>query len=556
MVTNKLYVKTINKIALTLSITFCLTYILYEHKNIGSYNFYFLLLSATLPLVVLFNRLKKYLFAKRYFFLVICTGLFFCSINFGNQGGYELYFLLIVCIAGPLFSNYKKNRGSYIIIVVIFCLWLTLFINDFTLFDINQFNEAQRNEIQPYVLMGLLTNIILSLLFYSYENININKEMAAINKKIIVESEEKTNFVNLMSHEIRTPLNAMNGLIHILKTENPEEHQQSYLESMEEAGKLLLDKLNNYLTFIKYEVKKVNTDKQEVNILELTESLVIASKLILEKKGIKFELDIDKYLPIVKLDSDKFSIILNQLLSNAVKHTNEGTVSLSIKEKNKHQIDKATIEVTLKDTGCGLSETKQQLILDKNNYLSSLSMQNDKVGLGLQIVKKILTIFNSNLEIKSKPGLGSLFKFTLELDKVTETASNIETPQQKDLKIDNKKILIVDDNRLNIIVTQKILEAENAIIDSACNGLEALEKVKVTDYDLILMDIHMPVLNGYKATEEIRKFNSKIPIFALSGELLDEVKVDLNYYGLNGLIIKPYEPNYLITVLKNNIGYE
>ena len=243
-------------------------------------------------------------------------------------------------------------------------------------------------------------------------------------------------------------------------------------------------------------------------------------------------------------------------MSNAVKHTNKGTVSLSIKEKNKHQIDKATIEVTLKDTGCGLSEIKQKLILDKNNYLSSLSIQNDKVGLGLQIVKKILIIFNSNLEIKSKPGLGSLFKFTLELDKVTETASNIETPQQKDLKIDNKKILIVDDNKLNILVTQKILEAENVILDSACNGLEALEKVKVIDYDLILMDIHMPVLNGYKTTEEIRKFNSTIPILALSCSLLDEVKENLDYYGLNGLIIKPYEPNYLITILKNNIGYE
>ena len=305
MVTNKLYVKTINKVALTLSITFCLTYILYEYKNIGSDNFYLLLLSATLPLIVLFNRLKKYLFAKRYLFFILCPGIFFCSLNYGSQGGYELYFLLMVCIAGPLFSNYKKNRGSYILIGIIFCLWLTLFINDFTLFDINQFNEAQRNEIQPYVLMGLLTNIILSLLFFSYENINNNKEMAAINKKIIVEIEEKTNFVNLMSHEIRTPLNAMNGLIYILKTENPEEHQQSYLESMEEAGKLLLDKLNNYLTFIRYEVKKVNADKQEVNILELTESLVIASKLILEKKGIKFELDIDKNLPIVKLDSEE-----------------------------------------------------------------------------------------------------------------------------------------------------------------------------------------------------------------------------------------------------------
>ncbi|MEN8704089.1 MAG: response regulator [Polaribacter sp.] len=407
------------------------------------------------------------------------------------------------------------------------------------------------------MIILLLIASVIQLVFFTRNNIyHFNKNKKA-EQKALEDSKEKTNFLNTMSHEIRTPLNAINGLSYILKTENPEKHQVNYIDSLLYFGKNLMTLLNNVLDYSKYQSEKLVLDSKPNNIVETIKKEALNYQKECENKGLIFKLDIDDTIPNVEIDSKKFGSVVDNLVLNAIKFTHNGNVSLSVKNISKKK-DNVVLTITVKDTGEGLSKNKQEIILDKKNDIYGITQNKDqKIGLGIPIVKSILHLMNSELNIKSKPRLGSSFYFTLNLNKAALTKEvEIHEINNNNLKLYGKRVLLVDDNKINILVAKKCLEKEKLVITEANNGLEAVEKMQQQYFDIVLMDIQMPILNGFEATKKIRTFNKNTPIFALSASVLQDVKEDLHTYGLNGLILKPFNPEELINTLKKHIGYE
>ena len=548
--------KATSRTAVLFSLIFLNGFIFCYITGITTYRNYLLLFSAVSFSVVFLTKLKNTLIPRIVLLVTLYLGIFFYSLVYGASGCVEIFLLVIVGMVFGMFSYEKEKWYIYFFAVITLVIWLTLYLNDFTISGIAQLTEAERNFIYLDVMFCLLLSVVIQLYNYHLLNFEFHQNIKEIQKQASKDAEVKTNFLNTMSHEIRTPLNAINGLSYILKTENPEEHQINYINSIEYSGKNLMNMLNNYLEFSKYQGDMIELEIRSCTIQEIIKELAIQYEVECENKGILFELNLDQDIPDVQLDEDKFIRVIDNLMSNAIKFTKNGLISLSVKEKTQNN-NTSEIQIIVKDSGLGISSTKQHLILDKNDYIYSLIKNDNKIGLGLPIVKHILELMNSKLSIKSKLGLGSLFQFTLELQKSSlEVDENEALEKENKLKIIGRRVLIVDDNNLNILVAQKFLEKEELIVDSANNGLEAVDKMKAKDFDLVLMDIHMPKLNGFKATEKIRKFNTKTPIYAMSGSVLDDIKEELEYYGLNGLITKPFKPSELIETLKNNIGYE
>ncbi|WP_334057459.1 response regulator [Polaribacter sp. P097] len=556
---NKLSVsfrKATARTAVLFSLIFLNGFIFCYITGITTYRNYLLLFSAASFSVVFLTKLKNTLIPRLVLLVTLYLGVFFYSLVYGASGCVEIFLLVIVGMVFGMFSYEKEKWYIYFFAAITLGIWLTLYLINFTIPGVAQLTAAERNVIYLDVMICLLLSVVIQLYNYHRLNYEFYQNIKEIQVQASQDAEEKTNFLNTMSHEIRTPLNAINGLSYILKTENPEEHQIDYINSIEYSGKSLMNMLNNYLEFSKYQGDMIELEIASCTIQDVIKDIVIHHEVECENKGILFELNLDDNIPDVHIDVNKLNRVIDNLLSNAIKFTKTGLICLTVKEKKSNPTT-SEIEFIVKDTGAGISNTKQQLILDKNDYIYSLFKNDNKIGLGLPIVKHILELMNSKLFIKSKLGLGSLFQFTLELEKASlATNKNESLKEENKLKIAGKKLLIVDDNKLNIMVTQKFLEQEELLIESANDGLEAVDKMKANDFDMVLMDIHMPNLNGYKATEEIRKFNTNTPIFAMSGSVLDDIKEELEFYGLNGLIIKPFKPNNLIELLKNNIGYE
>ena len=504
------------------------------------------------------NKLNYTLLAKIIYFFAFNGYITFFSIVYGKNASVEFFFTASLAMTFFIFSFNKEKTYVYFFSFLIFFLWLFLYLTDFTPFNIETIAPINNSILYINVFILLLLTIIIQLRYYTNRNINIYNNNQKLRASAIKNSTDKIEFLNTMSHEIRTPLNAINGLTFILKKNKPENHQIENIKSLEVNGANVMRLLNNVLDFSKYQSDKIFLDITTLNIYE---SLKEKSKLYEEhckEKDLTFILAIEEDLPIVNIDSTKFENLLDNLVYNAINATSQGQIKLSI-TKIKNKTDKnITLNFEIKDTGIGLSQEKQKILLNNNIYYHNNSNSYKKVGLGLSIVKSILTLMKSELKIKSELELGSIFSFTITLEKakITHTQKQNTLPNLDNLNLKNKNILIVDDNKINILVAKQCLLKEGLIISEASNGLEAVELTKNKSFDIILMDIQMPVMDGFEATEKIREFNTKVPIIALSASVLDNIKYDIEKHGLNGLILKPFKPEELIATIKNEIGYE
>ena len=524
------------------------------------YAWTFIISSILFITVYFLNRFNNF-YARLILFLNLNSLIFYFSLAYGTSGTVEIFFLLILSMQYAMFSIMHEKKYIVAFTLLTLGLWITLYLNDFKLFNIETIPLAIKPFIHINIMVAILVCVIVQLYNYSIINIDFYQKLRNLQSAALQESKNKTTFLNTMSHEIRTPLNAINGISFLLKSEKPENHQLELINSIESSGKKLVDMLNNYLEFSKYQGDMVELENRTTDL-----NISIAEKLAkyeecCQKKGISFKAEISKNIPKVIIDIDKFFRILDNLISNALQFTNEGEIYLSIQAK-KIESNQLELDVSVKDTGKGISKIKQQLILDKNDYIYSLLKSDNKIGLGLPIIKLVLQLMDSKLQVKSMPGLGSRFQFTLNLETGSAQPNNVilndntTNSNKTDLKLAGKKVLLVDDNQLNILVAQKFLEKQDLSVEVANDGLEAIEKAKSTHFDIILMDINMPKLNGFEACEKIREFNTKVPILAMTASVLEEIKDDLDKFKFNGLILKPFKPEALILTLKNSIVYE
>ncbi len=369
----------------------------------------------------------------------------------------------------------------------------------------------------------------------------------------------KANFLSTMSHEIRTPMNAVLGFTTIL-LQNAREDQIEHLKLIKYSGDNLLVLINDILDFSKIEAGKIDFEKVDFNIKELIYNIQGALLEIARNKEILLKVRFDDKLPeMVMGDPVRLGQILTNLASNAVKFTETGKVIISASLVSQSEESKSmNIVFEVKDTGIGIPKDKQEFIFESFTQASSeTSRKYGGTGLGLAISKRLIELQGSSIQLDSEPGKGSSFSFNLNFDNSTSylvAHTYVDANVSKELIVQEKtlkglRILIVDDNKINVLLVKQFFKLWNIESDKAENGLIAVEKVKQKDYDLVLMDLQMPVMDGYDATQAIRKLKGKkyqaLPIIALTASAVGDVKAEVLKSGMNDYISKPFNPETL-----------
>ncbi len=431
-------------------------------------------------------------------------------------------------------------------------------VDELTIQNAEQEKTLKVNKLTTILSVALIT--ILSLLTLSlYKNNNLraranellqkkNSELTLAKENAEKASMAKAQFLSTITHELRTPLYAVTGLTHLLLEESPTESQKEHLNSLKFSGEYLLSLINNILDLNKLEANKVEVVNSTFNLEKRISDVLIALKNSADEKKTKLHFKFDERIP-KKLIGDplKISQILINLIGNSIKFTEDGDIWINVSRVR--QEDKfVSLRFEIEDNGEGISKEKQKAIFE--NFTQGSTQINRKfggTGLGLSIVKNLLSLLNSEVELESDLGEGSKFTFDLKFE--TPEGEIIEkpiTPVIDESKLTNdimaeKHILVVEDNKINQMITRKILEKNKVICDVADNGTIAVEKIKNNHFDLILMDIHMPGISGIEATIQIRKFNEEIPIIALTAVTLDESLDEFYLNGFNDIIPKPYK---------------
>ena len=366
-------------------------------------------------------------------------------------------------------------------------------------------------------------------------------------------SKSKSKFFSTISHELRTPLYGVIGLSTILLEDKALKSHEKDLRSLKFSADYLLALINDVLQINKIDSKNSEDELSAFSIADLIKKIASSFEYMRLQNNNKIHLHISDNVPkLVSGLSVQLSQVLMNLIGNACKFTENGDIYV-IAETTKNTRTKANITFHVRDTGIGIPLEKQESIFEEFSQLQNHNQKHQGTGLGLPIVKKLLKNINSDITLKSEAGKGSLFSFTLEFKVMSEAEAIINPTRILDVNsLKGKKILIVEDNRINQTVTKKILEKNRVKTVIAENGLEALNLAKSNTFDLILMDIHMPVKNGIEATREIRSFDTKTPIIALTAVEIEEMRFDIYECGMNDIIVKPYDiTKFTQTILKS-----
>jgi len=373
-------------------------------------------------------------------------------------------------------------------------------------------------------------------------------------------STMKNNFMSAMSHELKTPLNAVIALGHNLLENQPRPEQKADLNTLLFSANNLLSLLNDILDFTSIESGTIKIKKQKFCLDQLLENILIITKNQLKNKSVNIGLQLDSAIPMQLIgDKDRLIQILDKLLQNAIKFTPKGNISIVTRLKSSTK-QSAIIQFEVKDTGIGIAEEKLGLIFQIFTQAeTSLNRNYGGAGLGLTIVQKRLEQLGSTIQVDSELGKGSTFFFTLPFERQTTPTiqAKPDSVGPKDALI-GKQVLLVDDNKINQLVAKKFLLKWKAKIDVAENGQIAVDKVKEKDYDLILMDLEMPIMDGFESTKQIRLLpnGAVVPIVAVTASSLVDLQGKLQACQFTDLVLKPFEPNvlYLTMVAHLNVS--
>ena len=364
-------------------------------------------------------------------------------------------------------------------------------------------------------------------------------------------SHAKTEFLSVMSHEIRTPLNAIIGIAHLLKSDELPPSQAENLQTLNISAENLLCLINDILDFSKIEEGKIVLAEKNVDLRNLVNNIKMANRIRADQKGNVIKVLVDQDLPRYVIGDDiRLGQILNNLVSNAVKFTRNGTIQIEI-SANKITDENVDVYFSVTDTGIGIEKEKQSLIFDQFTQANTdITREFGGSGLGLAIIKRLLQLHKSEILLHSDPGNGSKFYFTINYRRGKEEFGLIRPvhgPNHEDLS--GIRILLVEDVEFNVLVAEKMLSNWNAKVDVAENGLHAVGKVRERQYDIILMDLQMPVLDGYTATKHIREFNKDIPIIALTASASTDIQQKTRESGMDDYLSKPFKPNDLFDTI-------
>jgi PAS domain S-box-containing protein len=394
----------------------------------------------------------------------------------------------------------------------------------------------------------------------TFSNIDYRKKLEEEYKHALQQAEEashaKSLFLSTMSHEIRTPLNGVIGFINLLLMDQPNPKQIENLNALKYSADNLLYMLNDILDFSKIDAGKMDLEVRPFNLIEILQNTTKSFINSAKEKGLSLQLKASKEIPSLLLgDSVRISQIINNLLSNGIKFTEKGEVGLLAKyleTKDKQ----ASIAFEIWDTGIGIDpDYLPQIFEHFTQVYTDTTRKYGGTGLGLAICKKLIDIMGGDLVVESEKGKGTRFSFILTLpiaDSNTEEINRSKLPEN--INFSGMNVLLVEDNQVNIMVAKQLLTRWNIQVDAAINGKDALVWVKRKKYDLILMDLQMPEMDGFESASTMRKAGISTPIFALSANVNSDARENVIASGMNDYISKPFKPAELSE--KINIIYQ
>ncbi|RPH30058.1 MAG: PAS domain S-box protein [Bacteroidales bacterium] len=421
-------------------------------------------------------------------------------------------------------SVYKDDKGKVLGVVVVAR-------------DITEQKRIETELIEAKVFAELATLIA--------EEAKINAENATKTAEIAVKAKQQ--FLSNMSHEIRTPMNAIIGFTKVLLKTDLSAKQKEYLHAIKMSGDALIVLINDILDLAKVDAGKMVFEQTPFRMALSISAMLHLFETKIQEKNLELVKEYDSKIPEVLVgDPVRLHQIILNLVSNAVKFTNEGKITVSALLLSEDE-EKVIVEFAVKDTGIGISDDKIEKIFENfQQATSGTSRLFGGTGLGLAIVKQLVGAQGGSIVVKSKVDEGSTFSFTLSFLKTNAQAELEPGEEELDIEVKNIKVLVVEDIALNQLLMKTLLDDFGFERDIANNGKIAIEKLQAKSYDIILMDLQMPEMNGFEATEFIRKkMNSKIPIIALTADVTTVDLAKCKAVGMNDYIAKPVDERLL-----------
>lgn len=409
--------------------------------------------------------------------------------------------------------------------------------------------------------------LLIALCLYFYYNVRrmnkLNKLLNLQRNDLIAAKEQaenasrvKSQFLSVVSHEIRTPLNAIIGVSNLLSIDDTIPKHAENIGVLKSSSQQLLHLINDLLDLNKLELGKMEADSEQLNIQKIAESIINMFAVSASQKGISLELNFDhRILQSLLGDDIKLTQTLTNLVGNAVKFTDSGFVRLTIMLV---KADKASSIISFKveDSGIGIAEADQHTIFDSFTQSNHNTKKYGGSGLGLSISKKLIEVMGGEITLESKIGKGSVFSFELEFFAQQVVAKSQAATLIQAKQFAGKRILIAEDNPVNVFVLSQFLHKWEVFTEVAINGEEAIKMLNEQTFDLILMDVHMPVKDGIQTTKEIRSSHHtwrNIPIIAITASYEMNVKDEVINSGMNDYIIKPFVPENLFEKLAKQL---
>jgi signal transduction histidine kinase/CheY-like chemotaxis protein len=530
----------------------------------------------SLYISALINITSAYFFLLAYYFNAkkkLEVGLIISVINLNlylvvvsyteglKAGTYMFYFpyFLVLTFVVSIGKHFKGWITLYSITVLSALLCLS--ISPQTNGTLQPISEAMYAKLYS---SNLLTAMALTLVF-SYailrtnrtneeailkENDNLKKaeiELVKAKKKAEVAANAKSRFLSNMSHELRTPLNGIIGVSNLLQQESYLPHQKQSLDILRYSSEHMMTLVNDILDYHKIEAGKLQLDMRPINIMQFMNRIISQFSGQIQAKGLQFNTAVDIHLDNEMFTDDtRLNQILSNLLSNAIKFTEAGSISLTAKQLYSTS-EKATVQFVVKDTGIGIPEVKHNEIFRSFTQADiDTTRKYGGTGLGLTISKRLINMFNSELMLKSQEGKGSEFFFTVVLKINQESKLYIEEDHSRQLtSLEGVRILIAEDNKVNMSIAKRFMTKWGIQVEEAVNGREAVERFRNGSYDLMLIDLEMPEMDGPSALREIRRFNRSVPAMAFTAAVYDNMESDLMKKGFVDYIHKPFRPEVL-----------
>ncbi|MFV5686017.1 response regulator [Flavobacterium sp. GB2R13] len=423
-----------------------------------------------------------------------------------------------------------------------------------------QYQSLKKSQV--IVLLFVIVLFVLLLLVYTLYKNNIfkkktNKDLSLANEKLFLAKEKaeeasilKSQFVSTISHELRTPLYGVVGITNMLLDEHKELANSPHLSSLKFSARYLLSLVNDVLQINKIEENRIVLENLTFNISDEINMIKNSLSFIAKNNNNFIFVNIDPAIPEYLIgDKLRLSQIIINLVSNALKFTKNGEVFIDV------NLSKVTdkmhfIEFKIKDTGVGIAVEDQEKIFEKFVQVGRKEVDYQGTGLGLSIVKRLLGLFDSDISLESTIGVGTEFTFTIAFEYDPEKTNEIINNIPVDLSTYKLlKVLVVEDNKINQIVTEKILKNNNYTCTLVDDGFQAIKILEVENFDIVLMDINMPLINGFETSRRIRHKGIKIPIVALTAFDKEEITEEAISAGINDIIVKPFDSVKLFKVI-------